>query len=667
MPNLHQQTKKSVWFRLFLATALVFLLFGMCLLGSFRGTGDAYELKARPAGSTSASVPNVILELDEPEDTSLRVVAAYVNVGAVYLEAGVSATLRLEAGRTSSSYTSSRRYEIEAENLFAEQGEEAGTVEVLYTWAEFPIPENGWEVADFPYVRLSSQDQGANILVNELVLVGERTDGTGGLRTIPLRVVSATQLVGESEQDAEARAMALIDAQAVPLTAPGKFARFSDAEISVLMSIAEMRVGSAYGEGNVYHGERVYGAFGVDLLAFGTIIFGNSPFGLRFFPMLAAFGALVFGYYFVRDLSKSEKAGFVFAVLYALACVPLALGGLGTPLMIGVFFLAASLYFCHRFYARGMRKNSFSSAVPLLLSGLFAACAICVNGAFVIPVAGIAGLFAAGMVRQQRARRYHLDKAIAEAEAEAPAAEGEERVSTPGEKKAVAVVQEYRSKNAYALSAFLGALIVGGFIISLLFLLPAYPVYVKLYDDPSAPAKGIFSFLWQSFSGGFTGVNEGVSSASPWNIFYLLGRTQAGTFSAVWGAFVNPAALLAALAGIAYAVYRIVAAIRGGLQSKQARAALRGAVIPLAGVVLSLIAASFGQGALAFILMAYLFSFVSAACAVRFATEAGGKAGKAARVCTYAAFGLLAAMFVLYFVFTFGIPVASSLIVSIFG
>ena len=55
-----------------------------------------------------------------------------------------------------------------------------------------------------------------------------------------------------------------------------------------LMTIAEMREGGNYGEGNIYEGERVYGVLGEDLLAFGTLIFGNSPFGLRFFPMLCA-------------------------------------------------------------------------------------------------------------------------------------------------------------------------------------------------------------------------------------------------------------------------------------------------------------------------------------------------------------------------------------------
>ena len=184
----------------------------------------------------------------------------------------------------------------------------------------------------------------------------------------------------------------------------------------------------------------------------------------------------------LRQYAGSDKAGMIFAILFGLAGMTLSFGGLGTPLMIGVFFLLASVNLCHRFYARGMKNAGFVSALPLILSGLSAACAVCVHGAFVIPVIGVALLFAAGMVRQYRARRYYLDKAIAAAETEESAsAQAEEKETPSPAKRMVAeVVSEYRYKNAAAIASFAASFVIGALVIALLAILPSYFAYVKL-------------------------------------------------------------------------------------------------------------------------------------------------------------------------------------------
>ena len=76
---------------------------------------------------------------------------------------------------------------------------------------------------------------------------------------------------------------------------------------------------------------------------------------------------------------------------------------------------------------------------------------------------------------------------------------------------------------------------------------------------------------------------------------------------------------------------------------------------------------AFGGGALAFVLLAYVFAFALAAHAVAALTEWDGKIGKAAKICTWVGFGLLVAMFALYAVFTFSIPLSEGLIVKILG
>ena len=690
MANTNKRKQSSLALRLIYAVALIFLCIGLCVLGSFRGTGESFELKTK--GSGDAETPSVVFHMTNPtvtdEDGStstvyLRLRHVYVNVGAAYTAVGEGVTLRAEVvsgPTTTASSFSGRRLDLEFSNFSAGDAQEGETLrtDVYYNWVEMGAPETGWLVTTYPYVRLTALS--CNVRINEVVFVGERiatntstAEGTGEYYVVPATVYSATQLVGETADESAARAGALIDSQYIPSVDTSRFNRVTGQEAISLMTIAEMREGGNYGEGNIYEGERVYGVLGEDLLAFGTLIFGNSPFGLRFFPMLCAAGALLIGALFVRRLAKSDRAGLVFAVLFALASATLALGGLGTPLMIGVFFFLLSLDMCHRFYASGMQKANFLSALPLLISGLSGAFAILVHGAFLVPVAGVAALFAAGVVRQRRARRYHLDLAIAEAEAPsapapAPAGEGEAHAPlSPAKQKVARVAREYRNKTAIACVTFCCSLVLGALVCALLFAIPLYYPYIKMYNDPASPTVNIFWLAWKSFAGGFAGSNASAAGASAWNIFYTIARTDGAAFSTVYGAFMNPVAILAALAGLAFLVYNAVRLIGAKEWGKRERTLLRRTLIPFAGLALALITASFAPDAVLFVLLAWLFAFMAAADAVASFTAREGSTGRACRAAAWAGFGLLAAMFIVYFVFAAGLPVASGLIAAIFG
>ena len=100
---------------------------------------------------------------------------------------------------------------------------------------------------------------------------------------------------------------------------------------------------------------------------------------------------------------------------------------------------------------------------------------------------------------------------------------------------------------------------------------------------------------------------------------------------------------------------------------KHERALLRRTLIPFAGLALALITASFAPDAALFVLLAWLFAFMAAADAVASFTAREGSTGRACRAAAWVGFGLLAAMFIVYFVFAAGLPVASGLIAAIFG
>ncbi len=683
---------------IFFIVAFVFLAVGLGSLGTVYGTGKAYELRLQ---STSNAKEPITFELKNPSYVNKKgqtvtdyymVRHIYLNVAAIYNDEDASAKITL--GRGASTTASSYTYEANLGNLkFKEpQGgekKERYVENAVGNWIEpFDLSvtdESNLRVATYKYYKLSAAT--CNMLINEIVFAGEKLldkdgnssvngDPSGDLEVIPVEIYYAPPMLDgedvekEDETTAKKRAAALIDAQRLPSLAQSSFFRFGEEEIYSLTTVAEMRLGNVlYKSGgnsaaNVYHGDRVYNSLGTSILGLGVVIFGNSPFGLRFFPMLASFGVLVMGYFFVKELCKSEKAALVFAVLYALSNFFLGLGHFGTPLMIGVFFFVASLYFMYLFYNRGIAKTNVRCVMPLVLSGLFCAASVCVNGVYILAALGIVGLFAAGMVRQNKARRLYLDQAIAVAETEEAqvAATDEPVLSEEGEpqpkplseskRRVLDIVEEYKWKNSAALASFATALIVGGMLFSLLFLLPVYLPYVKLYDNPNSPRLNLFQLMGKLFAGGFVGSNGGMCAYHP---FYRI-FAGAGSMYAVTAVVMNTAALLIGLLGVAYAVYKIVLVCTKKIEGKEGRIALRRAVIPLALIVIGAVFGSFGGGALAFIALVYIGMFALAAECVRDTCEREWKGQSAAKICVWVGLGILCTVFLLFFVFTFSIP-----------
>ncbi|MDE6676652.1 MAG: hypothetical protein K2K12_02945, partial [Clostridia bacterium] len=535
---------------------------------------------------------------------------------------GEDAQIRINRGASASSFSTSSNYQYTAtlENLKpdSERDEKTTAIEnCQYNWID-PFAEKletVYKLSSWMYYKLTAPK--SNLLINEVVFVGEvlrtpNADGTfgeiassgvpsGELVVLPAEIYSATQHNNQSAEDAKKAAGALIDSQHMPKLSQSTYHRFTKEEIYTLSSISEMKRGNIYEDGSVYHGDTVHNTFGTSLVAFGTVMFGMSPFGLRFMPMLFSFGVLVLGFFIARDMFKSDKAGFAFALLYALSGLSIGIGHLGTPLMIGVFFFLGAFYGTYRFYRHGLKKNG----VSLILGGLSGAAAICVSGAYVIPMLGICGLFAAGMLKQQRARKYYLGAAIEAAESEEalqPAAEEseaqEEKPLSEAQKKVQSVAAEYRRKNTAAPVAFFASLVVGAIFLSLIFLIPTYYLAVKLFDNPASPSLNFFTLGAQFFAGGFVGVN---GSPSAWFPAYTV-FTGAGETFAVTSIVINVFAFLAGLAGIAYAIWRIIALCRSGKDFHQ-KAEFVNLTSLLGGIVICLITAIFAKGAIAFLLL----------------------------------------------------------------
>ena len=704
------------FFLAFFLVALAFLAVGLGTLGSVYSAGAAYELEdvKRHEGNND---PTVIFRLPSSfpdSDATVSIVDVYVNVAVIYKEAGTPVTLTLQRTTSSSSnvndlnwYTSSSyKFDGTLENFYTpapvlddkgnppQDYKEPTAKDVFYRFtAPFTSALNGrsWNMSSSArYWGLTVS--GGNVLLNEVVFIGEReTDNADVKEKVVIPGVEVVYAAYGEELPAHAleRAQALVDAQpkSVPSLEPTAYSRFTNTEVPTLMTISEMRRGNAYATNadpeataavDTYHVDRVYGAFGTDFIALGAAIFGLSPFGVRFFPLLAAFGALIVLSRFVTRLLRSEKAGFVFALLFATAGITLSLAHVGTPLMLGIFFFACALDLVHRFYAKGMKKASLLSTLPLLAAGLFGAAAICVNGAFIIPMAGVVALFVLGMFRMKKSRDHQLEKIVAEPEeapmpANAPAlqsvADEEAPVRETREQRAAKVLSDHRFKRVAAPLIFAVGLVVGAFLFALVGMIPAYYAYLKFYDDPASPSLNVFALAWHTFANGFVGSNA-FAGDTTWNFFYTLFRSEAnfssptGTVFSVLGFCVNWVAMLAALAGLVFVVVRLVLLVKNKADGRTMRIALRRTLIPLVLLCLSLIAAVSVKSGLVFVLLAWLFAFVLAA--DLFGGKYEGKMAKGVKIAGIVGVVLLVAVFGLLLVFNLGIPLPANILAKIF-
>lgn len=704
--------KLSPFFIAFLAAALVFLAVGMGTLGSFRTAGGDFELRAPSADAEGKEqTSTVVFYLDssvtetytdnsgkeQTRSVSLMMDDVYLYLSGIYSEAGTPAGLSVRSS-TSSDKNFGGQAVAKFENLYTPETAD-GTEEdakddtplqkdALFRWVHpftFKYERN---LSPYHYWELSATDAG--VRVAEVIFVGKPTDATKASHSqyiIPARVETATPDTGETTQEVKARASVLLDAEInvrarqfvdasgeeekgtyplvseIPSDAVTSYDTFTQAELYSLLTVTEMRAGTGYttdinnAVADVYHAEGVYNVLGMDLIALGTAMFGVSPFGLRFMPMLFSFGILVLGFFFVRRLFRSDRAGFLFALLYALCDFSFALGHVGTPLTAGLFFLLLSVYLVDTFYRKGIKKVSFAGVMPLLFGGLAAAAAICVNGAMVIPVVAVCGLFAAGMVRQQKANRYYLNRAIEECEQKPLDEEGKRDTAEVSK-----VVSENRYKNLAAGILFPAALLIGVFVFSLLFMLPVYSTLLKFYEGPASSTANVFTLGWKAFAGGFVGANALGSVPSVWSVFLVLFK-GAGENFAVTAVVMNAVAAVCGLFGVVYAIWRIVKIC---MHFKEEGKELRKIVPPLAGLAVSLISASFGGGALGFIFLAYIFAFMLAACAADGCMSLEGGKGTAAKIVSISALVLLLVCFMLFAIFTFSVPMPAGFMAKFF-
>lgn len=691
MKNFLQKFRKYAGFP-FAFLLIMLLFFGVTLgtSGSTATTGKSFELQYTTDSNWSwvifkISAPKTKDEEGKEKDMNVRLHNAYINVGTIY-SASQTATLDLQWGSATTKaedffklskmkhavlYTPSKE---EVEDKESSDAAYKYVYNASYRWiAPFGVTEleenSTYRSLDTPSYfklvipKLNSKNQNVNVLVNEIVFIGEVYEGdkgTGKYVVLPTEIdTERTRIPAEDRKEGFARAEALIDAQKMPALSESTFHRYGNEELKMLATLSEMRMGNSYLSGDYYHGDTTYNSLGLNLTCLGTLIFGTSPFGVRFFNVLASFGILVVGFFFVRNLFHSDKAGLSFAVIYALCGAAMSLAHLASPVMIGVFFLLSSLFACHRYFVKGIRKLSASETLPLLFAGICGALAILVNGAFVIPVAGVAALFTVGVIKQRKKDRAALNEAIEFAEEErasgVPAVSEDGTEESEGNKKVRIALSKFRYDTAAAISVFVCSLVLGAFVLSVLLAMPVSFAVNKIYAG-SANANNLFTVAMRLFAAGFA--NDGING---FDYLYPIFSGTGDRYAVTLG-MMNFAATLLGLAGIAFAIYRIVTLAKNKAETEE----YASVVIPLAGFVLSLVTAAFAGGAVAFVLLANVFAFILVSGGGELFIKEGEKQTKAVFVIKIVSLVLLVLCFALTSVFTFSVPLPAAFMTKLF-
>lgn len=527
-----------------LALTLVFLLVGAGTIGGFTSSGKGYR------GAADSSVV-FYLDYDYTQADGTAYTAEldsiYVNVGAVYAEPGSDVALNFRRATTSGPYknnkfTSFGLGNFTVGNIWSESG--SGVSGANYNWLKaFDISGSTttWSTS-YRLIRITFP---CDMVVNEVVFV----DTNGNVIPAYVRADEVLPVFSNTPDWATYRdlfstderrpdAVNLLDSQNNVRVGKTAYTNFTQDEIYTLMQISSIRMGDFTTDG-VFTADTENGPLAVLFPLLGTLLFGNSPFGLRIFSVLFTAALVALAYFFGKELFGSGGFGFLLACLVAGGGLALTVGRLGLSLPVIAFFAALSFFFMYRFFSEGMdAEHPARSALNVLLSGLMFALAFAADPKCVFLLFGLVALFVVGAVRYAKA--YAAEKAALRREmSDKNAAERSEEVMQQNIDECEEQTAYLRSDYVYGSKLiylfFFVSFIVGTVLFTVLAMLPSYYTYVRLYDaDPSSPSAGLFSLLFSALGSAFTSANvTQLSAANASSAFgWLIGLKGATLFSA---------------------------------------------------------------------------------------------------------------------------------------
>ncbi len=478
--------------------ALVFAAFLFIDFGNF-SMPDSYfrfERKYEP-GSGQILDNEVIVKLNYMKDENEKTVLldeVWVHAGATGIPAHETATLAFSYGISSapSNWLTSQMGTVKFCDSYGD------TNFRMYKWTQ--LYSNVKITSEsYAFVKIATKDP---IYINEIVFLDKN------MNPIPVEVVSG-----------DSAAKKMFDEQAnfkytVTQNEDGTYeANVKNHRMNTIIfdEYYFARTAFDYLQGDAPYVERSHPPLGKILLSIGIGIFGLNTFGMRIMPALFALATMFVVYALGKRLVKNSKtAGFIFALLYVLSGMNIALGRIGTTDIFLMFFLLLSYYYMLIFLQNGIRRDHrILSFVPLVLSGVFFGMGAAVKWSGITAGVGLFGLFVYFFIKNLVCG-VKRTKALAAG----TVTEGEGEQALPA---AVAAAKEKSNviKDAIWSVVFAGVgFIILGFAMYLLSYLIVGPSYCMVSDT-----KNVLKAFWenQKYIMGFhTGNMSGDNNSSAW-------------------------------------------------------------------------------------------------------------------------------------------------------
>ena len=490
----------------FILLIATFLVSGLLTLGSAKTTGDALTVTPNDAVCYSMSL-----------DSSEKLDAVYVNVGAIHTAIGEDATITVKTS-TSTSGTPSWTTMGKAIQLGNVTGK-AGQAGANYNWVKYAEAQNKSSVTKISFTSNVHLD------LNEIVCLN--ADG---------EVIELTPYVAGAKYTFD-EISAAIDKQENFVLDNSASANFTQDEGYYMSSVHNVLGGKTMYSGANFVLDGNFNYLATLLMAPSVALFGDSVFALRLPAFLATCAILVFAYLLIRELTKSDKLSFYFALVLAIGGMATTVGRLGAPYTMVVSALIASAYFMYRFFAHGISsKYVVKGGMNILVSGLFAAVAMAMDLTALIPVIGILVLFAFGLRRQKRAFQIALEKTSGKETTE---------VDEDGEvvyvnKAAERAYNEYADKTRVSYGFAALSFGMATIVFLLLATVFAYSAYMKSVGNQ---ATSFLAILWNGMKGSVR--ESGITSFASTNAMNVLG----------WWLPLKPATLFAGVTSVATGEY----------------------------------------------------------------------------------------------------------------
>ncbi|MBQ4053267.1 MAG: hypothetical protein IJD33_02905, partial [Clostridia bacterium] len=460
MKNFFKKIKKvTAYTWALIVLVAIYFVTGITTLGTTQTTGDSLYLEAN-----KTAYFNVVLDGDKLDDI-------YVNIGSIYgTETGfANVTVKQYQSTSTSSPTANHASWKELRKV------RIGNVYCSYVNVNEDIVGSNFNwtplVSDiksssYSFISITSD---ISMDINELVCVGKSGEKLAVKAYIPSGV-----------KYKQADLAKVYDAQdSFTLKEDLKY-NFTQEEAHYLTSALAMKNSDSLQNNATYNLDAHYNFLGTALFVPSISIFGVNTFALRLPVFLASCALLVFAALLIRELTKSQKLSFAFAVVLALGGVLSTVGKIGSPVMFVVSALVASLYFMYRFFARGISsKKVVKGGMNVLISGLFAAVAMSIDATAGLPVVGILVLFVFGLRRQKAAFALELQKTVGKEET-VTLKNGETKVINREEKKLRA---KYEEKNRISIGFAALSFVAATVFILLISAVAGYHAYTNARVD----------------------------------------------------------------------------------------------------------------------------------------------------------------------------------------